>query len=70
MPNRIRTESNKYQSEAFTDAALPAVADEPRERFDTALKVIRHYKTQAELDAEAQAEARLKKAQSAFGSKE
>ena len=70
MPNRIRTESNKRQSLAFIDAALPAGADEPSERFDAALKVIGRHKTQAELDAEAQAEARLKKAQSAFGSKE
>ena len=71
MPNLIRTgTSNLRQSQASIDAGPAAGADEPRERFDAALKVIGRRKTDAELDAEAQAEARLKKAQSAFGSKE
>ena len=47
-----------------------ADADESRDGFDAATKKIGRHKTKAELDAEAEAEALLKKAQSAFDSKE
>ena len=47
-----------------------AGADESRDGFDAATKKIGRHKTKAELDAEAEAEALLKKAQSAFDSKE
>jgi len=47
-----------------------AGADESPEGLDAATKKIGRHKTRAELDNEAQAEALLKKAQSAFDSKE
>jgi hypothetical protein len=68
MPDLIQTgNSNKRQSGASIDAAPAA---EPRERFDAALKAIGQHKSKAELDAEAEAEARLNKGLSQFGSKE
>ena len=71
MPKQTRMgNSNSCDSQTLIDAARVAGADELRGRADAAPKVVRQYKSEAELDAETQAEALLKKAQSAFGSKE
>jgi hypothetical protein len=68
MPDLIQTgNSSKRRSKASIDAAPAA---EPRDRFDAALKAIGLQKSKAELDAEEEAEARLKKALSQFGSRE
>ena len=61
MTKRIRTGKRKKRA---------AGADKSRERVDAALNMIERQKTKAELDAEARAEALLKKAQSKFYSLE
>jgi hypothetical protein len=70
MPTLFRTgRSNKPRSQASICAAS-AGANKPREWFDAVPTAIGRRKTKGELDGEASAEALLKKAQSAFGSKE
>ena len=61
MPKQIRTKTRNTRA---------AGADKSRERVDAALNMIERQKTKAELDAEARAEALLKKAQSKFYSLE
>jgi ribosome assembly protein YihI (activator of Der GTPase) len=61
MPKQIRARKRNPRA---------AGADKSRERVDAARNMIRRQKTKDELDAEARAEALLKKAQSKFYSLE
>ena len=61
MPKQIRTRKSNTHAVG---------ADKSRERVDAAPNMIGRHKSKAELDAEARAEALLKKAQSKFYSLE